>query len=33
MRTIGDATIGVTNEAVERVTAIIQAQTTTNGDV
>ena len=33
MRTIGDATVGVTNEAVERVTAIIQSQTTTNGDV
>lgn len=33
MRHIGDATVGVTNEAVERVTSIIKAQTTTNGDV
>ena len=32
MRHIGDATIGVTNEAVERITAIIKAQTTTSGD-
>ena len=33
MRHIGDATVGVTNEVVERVTAIIKSQTTTNGDV
>ncbi len=33
MRHIGDATVGVTNEAVERVTSIIKAQTTNNGDI
>ncbi len=32
-RRIGDATIGVTNEAVERVTAIIQAQASSDGDI
>lgn len=32
-RRISDATIGVTNEAVERVTAIIQAQNNNEGDI
>ncbi len=32
-RRIGEATIGVTNEAVERVTAIIQAQASSDGDI
>lgn len=33
MRRISDATIGVTNEAVERITAIIEAKTNNNSDV
>ena len=33
MRHIGDATIGVTTEAVERVTALMEAKTNNNGDV
>ena len=32
MRHIGNATIGVTNEAVERVTALIEAKSNNNGD-
>ena len=33
MRHIGDATIGVTTETVERVTALMEAKTNNNGDV
>ena len=32
MRHIGNATIGVTTEAVERVTALMEAKTNNNGD-
>lgn len=33
MRLIGNATIGVTNEAVERVTALIEAKSNNNSDL
>ncbi len=32
-RVVGDATVGVTNETVERVTAIIESNSNNNGDV
>jgi hypothetical protein len=33
MRLVGDATVGVTNETVERVTAIIESKSNNNSDL